>query len=84
MNPQWGNTFLFRSSNQQLPSLILGHKGLFQLTWRPQRALNLDAYDIQYFRNQTTELKGHFLMSSTEIVEHAKTSDSVFLKSRFH
>ena len=40
MTPSWGNTILFRSS-QQLPRLRLGpSKGFFELTQRPSRALN--------------------------------------------
>ena len=40
MTPRWGNTILFRSS-QQLPRLRLGPlKGFFELTGRPSRALD--------------------------------------------
>ena len=40
MTPHRGNTILFRSSHQ-LPRLRLGTFGLFELTRRPSRALNL-------------------------------------------
>ena len=40
MTPRRGHTILFRSS-QQLPRLHLGAlKGFFELTWRPNQALN--------------------------------------------
>ena len=44
MTPHRGNTILFRSS-QQIPCLRLGTlKVFFELTRRPSKALNLDAY----------------------------------------
>ena len=56
MTPCWGITFLLCSS-QKLPSLWLGPlKGLFELTWRPLRTLNLPQRRLSY---RTAEKQGH-------------------------
>ena len=85
MTPRWGNTILFRSS-QQLPRLRLRPlgKGLFELKRHPSRALDLPRalpLGLQRYNDTvrcaalSAEVSGHCLQQLTQtlIVRMLKT-----------